>query len=131
MRKLLLPMVLALSGCGNDASAPKSVFHVETDNVIVNQLFPSIRAKLPGLDKYSAQLKDVQLNPPQEDFLEIQFKVPNEANVPPGYVANGHTCFIRINSEHTAIQLPKINCLELMFDQKVETKDASWLWYTI
>lgn len=130
MRKLLLPIILTLSGCGNSTdSAPNTVFQVETDNPTINELLPTIRARLPGLDKYAAEFRNIRVE--NQHFLTIIFQIPQKTAVPPEYMSQGHTCFIQINEDRTAVHLPKINCLQLMFDRVVENNDESWNWHKI
>lgn len=136
MRKFILPIVFIFSGCGDnaepaDVSPPAtehSVFKVDTDNATVNHLLPSIRAKLPGLDKYASQFQKISVE--QNYWLTIEFHVPNDAQIPVDYMAFGHNCFIEINKEGTAVKLPKTACKALMLDKNAEDIDSEE-WFDI
>ena len=65
MRKLFLPLIFVLTGCGDNTDPADTSttakgargFNVETDNRFVNRELPFIRQQLPGLDKYADSLK--------------------------------------------------------------------------
>lgn len=136
MRKFFLPLIFILSGCGDNtdpAAAPssveeQSVFSVETNNSTINQLLPEIRARLPGLDKYSRQFKKVSVE--QNYWLTIKFHVPDNAQIPNDYMTFGHNCFIEINKEGTAVKIPKTPCKALMLDQNADNIDSEQ-WFDI
>ncbi|HBV4911587.1 TPA: hypothetical protein ACWX8T_004853 [Serratia marcescens] len=130
MRKLFLPLVFVLSGCGDnadstDTSSPaneQTVFSVKTDNSTINQLLPAIRARLPGLDKYATQFQKISVE--QNYWLTIKFRVPDDAKIPNDYMTFGHNCFIEINKEGTAVKIPKTPCKALMLDQNADNVDS-------
>lgn len=130
MRKLFLPLILVLSGCGDNADSidiaspanEQTVFSVNTDNSIINQLLPAIRARLPGLDKYANQFQNISVE--QNYWLTIKFHVPDDAKIPNDYMTFGHNCFIEINKEGTAVKIPKTPCKALMLDQNADNVDS-------
>ncbi|EAV6568923.1 TPA: hypothetical protein N3J09_000878 [Salmonella enterica subsp. enterica serovar Panama] len=131
-RSLLLLLVAALVGCGEPTDKPEDnqqhKFTVSTDNETVNKLLPSIRAALLGLDKYSVQFKNVSVE--QNYWLTIKFQIPENANIPKDYMAFGHSCFIEINREGTAVKIPKTPCKSVMLDKNADSIDSEQ-WFDI
>ncbi|WP_225087454.1 hypothetical protein [Pectobacterium colocasium] len=135
--KLAIPMVLILTGCGDEPEnsvksepekAPAPTFSITTDAPDINRLLPAIRHLLPGLDKYSEQFQEKTIE--HNRFLTIKFHIPDNANIPAEYVATGHNCFIEINDDRTGIKIPKSACQATLFDrQDVLPNSDYWVYF--
>lgn len=135
MRKVLLGFALSLLfGCdsgSNDVpdspSGPSAEFKVKTDDLTVNKLLPAIKNLLPGLNRYADQLENIRVE--QNHWLTIEFHVPENANIPAEYLSQGNNCFIEINKEGTAINVPKMACKSVVLDRVVQDLDSDYWFY--
>lgn len=126
MRKLFLPLVFVLAGCGDnadpaDTSTPAkehSVFSIETDNSVVNRELPFIRQQLPSLDKYADSFEKFEVS---EDSVRtvttVQFHIKEENNIPGDYIASGHNCFLFISNNVHEVKISKSACQAVLFDK--------------
>ncbi|HCN46572.1 MAG TPA: hypothetical protein DIT18_13710 [Pseudomonas sp.] len=127
MRKLLLPVVIALSGCG---ATPPPVFQIKTDNATVNRMLPALRAALPGLDKYGAYFENVKVE--EGDYLDITFRIPYDTPVPPAYGPFMDHCTIRFSEDLKAVAITKHNCKSVVFDRVVHHKEyENWQFFAL
>ncbi|MFE8048769.1 hypothetical protein [Brenneria goodwinii] len=138
MRKMLISAIFFLAGCGDEpeniaqtepekAPTPPA-FSITTDDPVINQLLPAVRHVLPGLDKYSEQFQEKVIE--HNRFLTIKFHIPDNANIPGEYIANGHNCFIEINDDRTGMKIPKSACQSTLFDrQDVLPNSDYWVYF--
>ncbi|EEZ6284043.1 TPA: hypothetical protein RHX63_003052 [Escherichia coli] len=126
MRKLFIPLIFVLSGCGdNTAPADMStttkeheVFSVETDNSVVNRELPFIRQQLPGLDKYAGSFEKIEVSKDSErPVTTVQFHIKDENNIPSDYIASGNNCYLFISNNAHEVKIPKSACQAVFFDK--------------
>ena len=116
MRKLFLPLIFVLSGCGDNTdpadtsttAKEHAVFSVETDNPVVNRELPFIRQQLPGLDKYADSFEKVEVSEDSErPVTTVQFHIKDENNIPSDYIASGHNCYLFISNNAHEVKISK------------------------
>ena len=126
MRKLFLPLIFVLSGCGDNTdpadtsttAKEHAVFSVETDNPVVNRELPFIRQQLPGLDKYADSFEKVEVSEDSErPVTTVQFHIKDENNIPSDYIASGHNCYLFISNNAHEVKISKSACQAVLFDK--------------
>ena len=126
MRNFFLPLVFILSGCGDKADSAEtstpakehSVFNVETDNPVVKRELPFIRQQCPGLDKYAANFENVEVSGDDlRPVTTVQFHIKNENNIPGGYIASDHNCFLFISNDDHEVKISKSACQSVCLDK--------------
>ena len=126
MRKLFLPLIFVLSGCGDntdpaDTSTPAKEhagFCGGTDNPGVNRELPFIRQQLPGLDKYADSFEKVEVSEDSErPVTTVQFHIKDENNIPSDYIASGHNCYLFISNNAHEVKISKSACQAVFFDK--------------
>lgn len=126
MRKLFLPLIFVLSGCGDNTdpadtsttAKEHAVFSVETDNPVVNRELPFIRQQLPGLDKYADSFEKVEVSEDSErPVTTVQFHIKDENNIPSDYIASGHNCYLFISNNAHEVKISKSACQAVFFDK--------------
>ena len=126
MRKLFLPLIFVLSGCGDNTdpadtsttAKEHAVFSVETDNPVVNRELPFIRQQLPGLDKYADSFEKIEVSEDSErPVTTVQFHIKDENNIPSDYIASGHNCYLFISNNVHEVKISKSACQAVLFDR--------------
>lgn len=104
-----------LAACGGDASKQSAVFSVATKDELVRASLPSIRQACPGLDKYAGSFQDVRV---EEQFRKtIAFDINERNTIPEPFMASGHSCFVEIEKDGSAILIEKKACKSVCLDQ--------------
>ncbi len=120
MEKIMWKGVLAvafsaLAACGGDAPKQTTVFSVPTKDELVLASLPSIRQACPGLDKYSGSF---QGNRVEKLFrTTIVFDINERNSIPEPYKASGHSCYVEIEKDGSAILIEKKACKSVCLDQ--------------
>lgn len=126
MRKLFLPLIFVLSGCGDNTepadtsttAKEHTVFSVETVNPVVNRELPFIRQQLPGLDKYADSFEKIEVSEDSErPVTTVQFHIKDENNIPSDYIASGHNCYLFISNNAHEVKISKSECQAVFFDK--------------
>ncbi|WPM84838.1 hypothetical protein QNH14_21350 [Apirhabdus apintestini] len=126
MRKLFLPLILVLSGCGDNTDPADTsttakehpVFSVETDNPVIKRELPFIRQQLPGLDKYADSFEKIEVSEDSErPVTTVQFHIKDENNIPSDYIASGHNCYLFISNNAHEVKISKSACQAVFFDK--------------
>lgn len=126
MRKLFLPLIFVLSGCGDNTepadtsttAKEHAVFSVETYNPVVNRELPFIRQQLPGLDKYAGSFEKIEVSEDSErPVTTVQFHIKDENNIPSDYIASGHNCYLFISNNAHEVKISKSACQAVFFDK--------------
>ena len=126
MRKLFLPLIFVLSGCGDNTepadtsttAKEHAVFSVETDNPVVNRELPFIRQQLPGLDKYADSFEKLAVSEASErPVTTVQFHIKDENNIPSDYIPSGNTCYLFISNNAHEVKISKSACQAVFFDK--------------
>ncbi|HDB9222915.1 TPA: hypothetical protein O7M12_004062 [Escherichia coli] len=126
MRKLFLPLIFVLSGCGDNTdpadtsttTKEHALFSVETDNPVVNLELPFIRQQLPGLDKYADSFEKIEVSEDSErPVTTVQFHIKDENNIPSDYIASGHKCYLFISNNAHEVKISKSACQAVFFDK--------------
>lgn len=105
--------MLYLSGCGD--GPPTTEFVVVSDNELVTKSLPAIRRACPGLDKYSSSFEKARIE--NNYRTSILFDVRESSKVPGAYKAEGHTCYLEIDSTGKSIYVEKLACKSICLDQ--------------
>ncbi|EGZ6448184.1 hypothetical protein JJF49_004529 [Salmonella enterica] len=126
MRKLFLPLIFVLSGCGDNTdpadtsttAKEHTVFSVETDNPIIKRELPFIRQQLPGLDKYVDSFEKIEVSEDSErPVTTVQFHIKDDNNIPSDYIASGHNCYLFISNNAHEVKISKSACQAVFFDK--------------
>lgn len=114
-KQAFLAAALLLTGCGDESAKKEVIFKVATQDALVLQTMPAIRHACPGLDRYAADFQAVRV---EEQFrTTIAFDVPERNGVPEHYKASGHSCFVEIEKDGSAIFIEKKACKSLCLDR--------------
>jgi hypothetical protein len=104
-----------LTACGGDAPKQPTVFNVPTKDELVLASIPAIRQACPGLDKYAGSFQGTRV---EDQFrTTIVFDVSERNTIPEPYKATGHSCFIEIEKDGSAILIEKKACKSVCLDQ--------------
>lgn len=122
MRKGVFAVAIGmLAGCGGEAPIQPTAFDVSTKNERVTASLPSIRQACPGLDRYAGSFQGIRI---EEQFrTTIVFDISKRNAIPARYEATGHTCFIEIDNDESAIFIEKNACKSVCLD-KLEVPDG-------
>ncbi|WP_319778408.1 hypothetical protein [Maridesulfovibrio sp.] len=136
MRKLfplLILLVFVAAGCGGSEvklELPKDTSKATID--LINHAIPTLKAQCPGWNKYGDVLQFERIytgSPyyPTSDSDEviyvtwIQFKVPNDADVPAQYRAHGNILHLGFTENGKAIIFKKAQTARIFLDENIDS----------
>ena len=142
MRKLfplLILLVFVAVGCGGSEvklELPKDTPQATID--LINHAIPTLKTKCPGWSKYGDVLQFEGIstgnpnypNPDSDEVIYvtwIQFKVPNDADVPAQYRANGHTLRLGFTEDGKAIIFMKAQTARIFLDENIDTGGRNYV----
>jgi len=122
MRNGVLALAIGvLAACGGEAPKQPAVFSVSTKDELVLTSLPSIRQACPGLDKYAGSFQNARV---EEQFrTSIVFDINERNTIPESYKAGGHSCFVEIEKDGSAILIEKKACKSVCLD-RLDTPDG-------
>ncbi|MDH1007404.1 hypothetical protein N5J43_00725 [Pseudomonas nicosulfuronedens] len=122
MRKGVLALTLGvLAACGGEEPKQPAEFSVSTQDELVLTSLPSIRQACPGLDKYAGSFQNARVEP--QFRTAIVFDINERNAIPAPYKAGGHSCFIEIEKDGSAILVEKLACKSVCLD-RVDVPDG-------